>query len=219
MERHSFFVEEDPLSGDDPYSASKACSKSSLPLIGGHFGGSGIGLATGGHGETSLAVVIEAQDRLIPDFLRALDKAPARRVTGCCSAMATCSGTAAGYLLVAGVPQRRAVVWRLEFRPLLRRYEACLMDCGFSQRRYQMQGWEVRAAEQPHEANLLKLDSSKARSMLNWKSRWSIQDALPRPSKWHQAWRAGCLRDISLRQIGEYPVLMSKFVSRPGFEV
>ena len=65
--------------------------------------------------------------------------------------------------------------------------------------------WEVETAEQPHEANLLKLDSSKARSMLNWRSRWSIQNALAKTVEWHQAWRSGMpARDISLRQIEEY---------------
>ncbi|MEK9571589.1 MAG: hypothetical protein VW124_21390, partial [Paracoccaceae bacterium] len=65
--------------------------------------------------------------------------------------------------------------------------------------------WEVETTNQPNEASLLKLDSSKAKSMLNWRSRWSIQDALTKTVEWHQAWKSGTpAQDISLRQIEEY---------------
>ena len=73
MERHSFFVEEDPLGGDDPYSASKACSEIiTASYWRSFFRGSGIGLATGEAGNV-IGGGDWAQDRLIPDFLQALD--------------------------------------------------------------------------------------------------------------------------------------------------
>ena len=58
---------------------------------------------------------------------------------------------------------------------------------------------------QLHEANYLKLDSSKARSRLGWLPRWRLSEALGKTVAWHQAWRAGeDMRSVSLGQIRAY---------------
>jgi CDP-glucose 4,6-dehydratase len=61
--------------------------------------------------------------------------------------------------------------------------------------------------EQPHlhEANYLKLDSSKARYQLGWQPRWSLETALEKIVDWHQAWQnQKDMRLFSLNQINEY---------------
>jgi len=40
----------------------------------------------------------------------------------------------------------------------------------------------------PHEANFLKLDCSKIKSMLGWKARWGISDAVDQTVEWSKAW-------------------------------
>ena len=48
--------------------------------------------------------------------------------------------------------------------------------------------WETENSKQPHEAGLLKLDSSKAKSKLGWTPRWNLETALSKTIEWHQAW-------------------------------
>jgi CDP-glucose 4,6-dehydratase len=65
--------------------------------------------------------------------------------------------------------------------------------------------WEQPGGIEPHEAVLLKLDSSKARTELGWKPRLRLADALAIVIDWHLAVAAGeDARDVSLRQLERY---------------
>lgn len=65
--------------------------------------------------------------------------------------------------------------------------------------------WEKETRPQPHEANLLKLDSSKAKSRLGWQPRWQLDHSLQAIVAWHQQLRAGGdMKAFSLNQIHEY---------------
>jgi ABC-type arginine transport system ATPase subunit len=65
--------------------------------------------------------------------------------------------------------------------------------------------WQLEQAVQPHEANILRLDSSKAKKELGWRPRWRIGEALEKTLAWHQAWRSGAdMAQVSLRQIEDY---------------
>lgn len=58
----------------------------------------------------------------------------------------------------------------------------------------------------PHEASLLSLDSSRARQLLNWHPRWSLEESLMKTVDWHKAWLSGsdmgafCLEQIQAYQ-------------------
>jgi CDP-glucose 4,6-dehydratase len=57
----------------------------------------------------------------------------------------------------------------------------------------------------PHEAGVLRLDATRARTQLGWRPRWSLERALVETVAWQQAWRSGAdMREISARQIAEY---------------
>lgn len=43
----------------------------------------------------------------------------------------------------------------------------------------------------PHEANFLKLDNSKARSVLGWRPVWGVSEAIERTVEWTRAWIVG----------------------------
>jgi len=65
--------------------------------------------------------------------------------------------------------------------------------------------WKMDGHEHPHEAHYLKLDCSKAKSRLNWRPRWNIEQAIERIIAWHRAYLAGeNMREITLKQIGGY---------------
>jgi len=58
---------------------------------------------------------------------------------------------------------------------------------------------------QPHEANLLSLDSSRARSLLGWEPQWDLDQALEKTVGWYKVWLAGeDMNACCLSQIDQY---------------
>ena len=58
---------------------------------------------------------------------------------------------------------------------------------------------------QPHEAAYLKLDCSKARSLLGWKPKWGLDKAIAKTVEWVKAWRDNAdMRNFSESQIESY---------------
>ena len=65
--------------------------------------------------------------------------------------------------------------------------------------------WEKEGSEQPHEANLLKLDCSKARSQLDWAPKWNLEIAVQKIVEWQKAYQQKQnMREVSLAQINQY---------------
>jgi CDP-glucose 4,6-dehydratase len=57
----------------------------------------------------------------------------------------------------------------------------------------------------PHETGFLRLDSTLARTELDWKPRWSLDRALSETIAWHRAWTGGAdMAAFSIRQIRAY---------------
>jgi len=70
--------------------------------------------------------------------------------------------------------------------------------------------WSVDKSEQPHEAQLLKLDVSKAARRLNWHPAMNLDTALQHTIKWNQDWRNGAnMRHVTLGQIESYQISMN----------
>ena len=66
-------------------------------------------------------------------------------------------------------------------------------------------GWKTSDGEQPHEANSLRLDSSKARARLGWRPRWNLLRALEETSVWYRTYQdQKNIRNVVLEQIQEY---------------
>jgi len=63
--------------------------------------------------------------------------------------------------------------------------------------------WEAAPGPHPHEAGLLKLDSSRARRLLDWRPPVALSDALDSIVDWHEAHAAGGnMRAETLAQLG-----------------
>ena len=203
------YRENEALGGYDPYSSSKACSelvtaawrRSFLGANGVHVASARAGNVIGG-GDWAV-------DRLVPDFLRALDAGQPLLVR---SPLATrpwqhVLEPLSGYLMLA---ERLcadggdfAEAWNFgpdeaDARPVQWIVETlCGRETGAS--------WQRDATPQPHEAYTLRLDSAKAHGRLGWHPRWNLQRALESTLDWHQAWKTGAnMADFSLRQIREY---------------
>ena len=65
--------------------------------------------------------------------------------------------------------------------------------------------WSLDNSEQPHEAQLLKLDISKAKKRLKWIPHWDLSKTLQTIIQWHDSWLKGQdMRTITLNQIHDY---------------
>lgn len=65
--------------------------------------------------------------------------------------------------------------------------------------------WTRDSAEAPHEAGLLRLDSSKARSLLGWAPKLGLATALDWTVDWYRAHRSGAsMSTVTLEQIDRY---------------
>jgi CDP-glucose 4,6-dehydratase len=203
------YRENEALGGYDPYSSSKACSelvtaawrRSFLDAAGVHVASARAGNVIGG-GDW-------ATDRLVPDFLQALD---AGRPLVVRSPQATrpwqhVLEPLAGYLMLAERLCEEgpafAEAWNFgpdesDARPVQWIVETlCARRPGVS--------WQRDASPQPHEAHTLRLDSAKAGARLDWRRRWNLRQALEATLDWHQAWKTGAdMAGFSLHQIREY---------------
>lgn len=69
--------------------------------------------------------------------------------------------------------------------------------------------WSQDTSEQPHEANLLKLDCSKARHSLGWIPKWRLETAIEKITSWQQAYRLGSDMNLfCMQQIESYQKLL-----------
>jgi CDP-glucose 4,6-dehydratase len=203
------YREIEAMGGFDPYSSSKGCAElvtSSYRQS--FFEPSGISLASARAGNV-IGGGDWATDRLIPDFLRALDAGETLRIR---SPQATrpwqhVLEPLSGYLMLAErlYTDSAAFAEAWNFGP---NDEDAKPVQWIVERLAEMRKdviWQCEEAPQPHEANYLKLDSSKAHNRLNWQPRWRLQTALQQTLGWHEAWRKGQdMRSVTMAQLADY---------------
>lgn len=207
------FTEGDALGGHDPYSASKAAAEIVVASYRSSFFGDGrhparIATARAGNviGGGDWAV-----DRLVPDCLRAYAAGePVRlRSPDAVRPWQHVLGPLSGYLALASRllgedGARFAGAWNFGPDPA---DDASVQEV--AQRVATLWGGgacvEPNANPQWHEAGLLRLDSTRARSELQWGPRWPLQQALERTVAWERArLRGDDMRVASEEQIADY---------------
>jgi CDP-glucose 4,6-dehydratase len=190
------YREIDPLGGYDPYSASKGGSE----LVTASFRNSFFNLPTSALIASARAGNVIgggdwSEDRLIPDLIRSIDSStplhirspdatrPWQHVLDCLSGYITL-----GQQLLQG-NQSFADAWNFgpemdSNRRVLEVLQA-IKNCipGFQ--------WSQSEGLQLHEAQLLHLDSSRARKDLSWKPVWSFEEGVEATVSWYKAWLDG----------------------------
>ncbi|MBN9422644.1 MAG: CDP-glucose 4,6-dehydratase [Candidatus Accumulibacter sp. 66-26] len=206
----SSYREQDPLGGYDPYSSSKAA----VEILTASYRDSflrerGVATATARAGN-----VIGGGDwaprRLVPDALRAFaaETEVVLRHPNAIRPWQHVLEPLAGYLLLAEhlVQEGNLFASAWNFGP----DERDPLTVGKVVERLARQwgdGAQCSTAPTagPHEAQLLKLDSGKARSRLGWQPRWTVETALQASVDWHRAWLRGAdMRAFTLAQINDY---------------
>lgn len=207
------YRENEPMGGYDPYSSSKGCaelvtsayrnsffsrSEASIPVASARAGN----VIGGGDW---------AMDRLIPDIIRACISGDAVEIRNpsairpwqhvleplggyLCLLERMCdgggSGFAEGWNFGPDEGDVRPVSWIAD--SLTRMWGA-------------QSAWKTDANDQPHEAHYLKLDCSKAHSLLGWHPRLRLQESLQQVSDWYKAWHNGKdMYEYTMNEISTY---------------
>jgi len=209
------YREIDALGGHDPYSASKAAAEFVAASYRKCFfageAGHGARVATARAGNV-IGGGDWGTDRLMPDCLRAfaLGEPVRLRFPRAVRPWQHALEPLAGYLQLAQrllSPHGASFAKAWNFGPDASG-DATVGDVAEMAAR--LWGTDARvehavAAENPHEAGLLRLDSTSARTELRWKPRWSLEQAVGATVAWHHAWkRRADMASVVVEQIREY---------------
>ena len=209
------YRESDPMGGHDPYSSSKGCAE----LVAASYRRSFFPAAAMADGGMGLATVRAgnvigggdwATDRLVPDLVRAFERgaAPEIRSPNAVRPWQHVLEAIGGYLMIAdrllSGDQQVADAWNFgpsddDTRPVSWIVERMAASWGGTEAPMPFSG------AVPHEAGLLKLDCSKARSQLGWRPSLPLTEALGWIVDWHKRVNAGeNAADVTLQQIDSY---------------
>jgi len=185
------YTETDPMGGFDPYSSSKGCAE----LVAASYKRSflndlGIGVASVRAGNV-IGGGDWANDRLIPDILRSfeLKESVIVRNPNATRPWQHVLEPLSGYLLLT--------------QKLYHNYEEYSEGWNFGPEEKDVKpvnwildrmisywptaSWKLDSKDNPHEANFLKLDISKARKKLHWSPIWGLDKTLEKIINWHKA--------------------------------
>ena len=213
------YRETDPMGGHDPYSSSKGAAELVIAAYrrsffdGGRVAAVRAGNVIGG-GDY-------AADRLVPDVIRAVERTerPIIRAPNSVRPWQHVLEALGGYLLLAErLLGGEDVAGAFNFGPA----EDDAKPVGWVVERLLAalgaQGWDRPEGAQPHEATLLRLDTSLARARLGWWPVLGLAEALDLTAGWHRAVADGAdAAEVTLTQIGDYEARLRASLSAREF--
>jgi CDP-glucose 4,6-dehydratase len=204
------YRETDPLGGHDPYSSSKACAEIvSSSFYRSFYRATGVGVGTARAGNV-IGGGDWSRDRLIPDMIGAFASGQSALIRNPASVRPWqhVLEPLLGYLVLAerlaSDHERFSGGWNfgpdaLAIKPVSHLASTLSQIWGDGAR------WHTETLAQPHEAGLLALDASKARTSLAWAPRLGLETALEWTARWYKAFHGGeDVRTYSLRQLLHY---------------
>tara|TARA_R110002110_G_scaffold26911_1_gene98432 strand:- start:56618 stop:57691 length:1074 start_codon:yes stop_codon:yes gene_type:complete len=205
------YREHEPMGGHDPYSSSKGCSELvTAAYRSSFFDTAGTAWLASARAGNVIGGGDWSDERLIPDILRAFEQ---QRPVIIRNPLATrpwqhIMDPLSGYLILAeklySEGGEYAEAWNFgprdeDVRPVEWILDHMVSDWG------EGASWQLDARRQPHEAQLLKLDISKAAGKLHWQPRWPLERVLMSIVDWHRFWLSkGNIRQKTFEQIEEY---------------
>ena len=202
------FRESDPLGGHDPYSASKAATE----LVASSYQRSFSSTETGMLVATARAGNVVgggdwSDDRLIPDAMRAIfsDRPLDIRYPTATRPWQHVLEAISGYLILAArlAAREQHVAKSWNFGPDGDAHRKVVDVLERLRLQFPSLSWQVDSQAQPHEAELLSLDSSLARHELGWQPRWDFDTTMERVAAWYETWNDSG-QAITEAQINEY---------------
>jgi CDP-glucose 4,6-dehydratase len=205
------YRENEPMGGHDPYSNSKGCSELVTSAYRKSFFGhdSNVSLASARAGNV-IGGGDWSEDRLIPDALNAfgINQTVKIRNPLAIRPWQHVLEPISGYLILAENLYLNgsffAEGWNFGPKEEDVKPVGEVMDYLVAHWPTKV-AWKLDGSEQPHEAQLLKLDISKANALLKWSPRWGLSTALESIIEWHHAWLEGKdMKKVTLNQINSF---------------
>jgi CDP-glucose 4,6-dehydratase len=219
------YREGDPMGGHDPYSSSKGAAELVIAAYRrSFFNAPGAPLVASVRAGNVIGGGDWSPDRLVPDIMRALGTGgrPLIRNPGAIRPWQHVLEALGGYLLIArhlfeghafaaegwnfgpSSEDARPVNWIAD-RLVARWHGASLADAGWDRPADGGAGTPGGGATALHEAGVLKLDCTKAHSLLGWRPRLTLSDTLEWIVAWHRdVHHGGDAQSCTLGQIAEY---------------
>lgn len=186
------YGEGDKLGGYDPYSASKAAAEFVVSSFRrSYFSTAGPLVATARAGNV-IGGGDWAEDRLIPDLVRAAASGQAAqvRLPDSVRPWQHVLESLSGYLSLAMrlFIGQRAYARAWNFGPRAEDHATVRDVVGRLAASWPEIRWRHPLESQPHESGLLRLDSAAAHHLLAWKPVWQLDEALSATASWYQTW-------------------------------
>jgi CDP-glucose 4,6-dehydratase len=214
-EWHWGYRENEAMGGYDPYSNSKGCSE----LVTSSYRSSFFNPANYGKHKVAVATARAgnvigggdwANDRLIPDFIKAISKGETLKIRSpyAIRPWQHVLEPLHGYLTLAAKLYTDGATYAQAWNFGPDDNDAQNVEW-ITKNICELWGegakYEIDTNPQPHEANYLKLDCSKAKAELHWQPNWDIRKTLASIVEWNKAFlNAENIREVSYSQIAEF---------------
>jgi len=207
-EWHWGYRENEPMGGHDPYSSSKGCAELVTSAYRrSFFNNKDSAAVASARAGNVIGGGDWAEDRLIPDILRAFENSSPVVIRNPLSIRPWqhVLEPLSGYLILAQALYEKgdlfAEAWNFgpndkDCQPVSWILDKMVNAWGRDA------SWRLDTENNPHEAGFLKLDCSKANSRLKWTPKWDLEYTLESIVNWHQNWISGkniqeqCLQEI-----------------------
>lgn len=194
-ETEAAYSEDAPLGGHDPYASSKACAEHVVSAYRRSFlAGKDVRIATARSGNV-IGGGDWSDDRLIPDLVRAWSAGDKLKVRNpdAVRPWQHVLEPLYGYLLLAeklAGSTEFSAAWNFgpadaDHATVADVVRTCASHWGSDA------NWQALPDAGPHEATLLKLNSSRACAQLGWHSRWPLETALHKTIEWYRRFYNG----------------------------
>ncbi len=220
------YRESDPMGGYDPYSSSKGCSELITAAYVRSFFSADSAAESGG---TAIASARSgnvigggdfAKNRLIPDMVRSFSRRETVRLRypQASRPWQHVLEPLWGYMLLARnlVKNGSQFSGAWNFGPASKDTQTVgnIVDT-FTSFWDEIPGWRPQwcldDGDHPHEAGLLKLDCSKAKTLLGWETKLNVDQAIEWTAEWYKTYlseAAGNVWDVTQKQIKAYEKLL-----------
>lgn len=203
------YRENEPLDGYDPYSNSKSCSELvTHSYKNSFFEGDRVAVSTARAGNV-IGGGDFANDRIIPDCIRAAISGKDIIVRNPFSTRPYqhVLEPVYAYLMIAAMQYQdgKYASWYNVGPDDTDCFQTGALADMFTECWGEGVRWVNKYDGGPHEANFLKLDCSRLKSVFGWSPRWNLGKAIEKTVEWSKAWNRGeDVRPVMDRQIQEF---------------
>jgi CDP-glucose 4,6-dehydratase len=204
------YKETDKMGGSDPYSSSKGCAELVTAAYRQSFyKNKDIGLASVRAGNV-IGGGDWAEDRLIPDILKAFEsnKPVVIRNPNATRPWQHVLEPLSGYILLAEKLHNNPIEFSdgWNFGPNFEDAKPVGTIVSILSDLWPNSSWQLDKSDNPHEANLLKLDISKAKSKLSWSPVWNLEKSLEKIVQWQKSWslKTNNAHDLCVGEINQF---------------